>query len=51
MPTDSDAERLDRLFGSLPHIRVSRLPEDDDEPRPSRTETAESAEGARRSER
>jgi len=47
-----DGERLDRLFGSLPHIRVSRLPEDDSESHPSRADSAESLpERARRSER
>jgi len=44
---DRDAERLDCLFGSRPHIRVSRLSEDG-EPRPSPAESsASTAEGAR----
>lgn len=42
MPADPDAERLDQLFGSRPHIRVSRLSEDDTDPRPSPAESPES---------
>ncbi|WP_167599509.1 hypothetical protein [Halorussus marinus] len=35
MPAESDSgrddRRVERLFGSLPHIRVSRLPDEDSE--------------------